>query len=311
MKPLILNPGPVTATGAYRLSMAEYRGQDIHPGAMSMSASDAVILTRKTPAHLKAAWAEEDDRARKRDLGTVIHALVLEPFQTEAQIAVVAYDDYKTKAAREAAEMASGMGRTPILAPDFEKAKIVADRVLNHPKADKYLHRGAAEPSLYAYHDVLGIWLKARPDLITPGGDMIDLKTVGSCDLEFLKRRIYEGGWFQQCPWHAHVLERIYGDPVRDYRWICVEQEEPFAIRVLEPQEAALMHGARLNDAAARMFAACAKTGYWPAYEDVPEEPAGLPDYAYYRLEAEAEREQDASTRGVRMAEEYGAHPFS
>ena len=79
--------GKISASGVYDLPMSEYRGQPAD--AMSMASSDAVILTEATPAHLKAAWADDSDDSKEADIGTLIHALILEPHRRDKMLAVI------------------------------------------------------------------------------------------------------------------------------------------------------------------------------------------------------------------------------
>jgi hypothetical protein len=77
----------ISKSGVYELSMAEYRGQPAD--AMSIASSDAQILNESTPAHLKAAWADESDDSKEADIGTIIHTLILEPHREDTAIAVI------------------------------------------------------------------------------------------------------------------------------------------------------------------------------------------------------------------------------
>ncbi len=298
----------ITEPGIYDMPLAEYIGQPCD--GPCIGSSDAQTLTTKTPAHLKAEWAKERTRERRADIGTAIHALILEPFRAESLVQVIDAKDFKTNAAKEEADAAMAAGKAPVLKADYFAAKRAADAVLSDPDARRYLSNGQAEQSYFARDAKSGIWVKARPDYITHKGAMADIKTVGSCDEEFIKRRIYEGGWYQQAPWHAHVYERVKRKAITDYVWICVEQDEPHAVLVFRPLETALMHGADKNAKALALFAKCVVEDSWPAYGRGVRE-VGLPDYAYYRLEAEGAREEEAAMRAAKYARELGVNPFS
>src|SRR5207244_2363383 len=100
----------------------------------------------------------------------------------------------------------------------------VVDTLMAHPKVGKLLKKGQAEQSWFAKH-ATGIWIKSRPDFFNTDGVIIDVKTVGSCETDFLKRRVFDGGSYQQAPWYCDVAERVLGAPATDYFWICVEQK--------------------------------------------------------------------------------------
>lgn len=301
----------ITKAGIYDLPMEVYHSQCCD--GPSLSSSEARILTLKTPAHLQASRLEPYERSRKADLGTAIHALVLEPFHAESNIVVIKADSFRTGDAKDQAARAMNANKTPLLVKDYEIAKRAADKLLLHPVMKSLLKEGDAEKSWFAKDRQTGIWVKARPDFVSASGVMVDIKTVGDCTEEFIQRRMYEGGWFQQAPWHAHVYERVKGQPIADYLWVCIEQELPNAIRIVRPVEPALIHGARLNDRALRLYAECARANVWPDYERNVQT-MGLLDWAYSKLEFDAEREDrdgDTAMKAVRLAAQTNAHVFS
>lgn len=258
--------------------------------------------------HLRASWDEPEERNRKVTLGVAAHILALEPARAHTAIAIVKADDWRTKAAKDAADRAMNEGKTPLLEKDFERAGRVVEALRAHPVAGPLLARGSVEQSYFARDLATGVWIKARPDLFTPDEALIDVKTVGSAHPDFIKRRIFDGGWYQQAPFHCDVVTRVLGHQPSDYLWVIVEQEPPHAVIVRRPDAGALAAGQRKNEEALRLFARCVKTGSWPGYPDAIEE-IGLPDYAHYRLEEEAL----APARGMeaaRLGVELNVNPF-
>lgn len=299
----------VTKPGRYELPMDVYHGQ---PAAdWSFSASDAMIvagLEPLTPAHVKAAWDAPRERARKADLGTAIHALVLEPLRAAAQVVVIDAADYKKPANAALADQALAAGKTPLLVADYEKAQAIADRVLNHKRLSILFATGAAEQSCFARDEAHGIWVKCRPDWFTVNRIVIDLKTVGSTGDRFLRNRITDGGWFMQAPWYCDVIERIDREPPEDFFWVCIEQDAPHAIRIIRPPDDTMAAGGRENEKARAIFAACARTNTWPAYPDAVES-LGLTDFAHFRLEEDA-LTAAPGMEAAQIAAATGANPF-
>jgi hypothetical protein len=298
----------IAKPGRYALAMDAYHGQPAV--GWSFSASDAMIVAGMeplTPAHVKAAWDAPQMRARKADLGTAIHALVLEPFRAAAQVVVIDAADYKKPANAELANQALAAGKTPLLRPDYERAKAIADRVLNHPRIGKWLAAGIAEQSCFARDEAHGIWVKCRPDFFTADRIVLDLKTVGGTSDKFLRNRITDGGWFMQAPWYCDVIERIDFEPPQDFFWVCVEQDEPHAIRIVRPPDDTMAAGGRENEKARAIFGRCARTHTWPAYPDAVES-LGLTDFAHYRLEEDALAAPGMEAAQIAVA--TGANPF-
>lgn len=298
----------ITAPGRYSLSMSQYRGQPCD--GMSMSSSDACVLSCATPAHLRAAWEEPEKRERKVALGVAVHVMALEPARSSSAIAVVKADDFKTNAAKDAADEALAAGKTPLLEKDYERAGRVVEALRAHPIAGHFLAAGDVEQSWFARDAGTGIWKKARPDLFAPDETLVDVKTVGSAHPDFIKRRIFDGGWYQQAPWHCDVVRAVLGHEPADYLWIIVEQEPPHAVIVRRPSAGAMDAGQRKNAEALQTFAACVKSGQWPAYAETIEE-IGLPDFAHFKLEDEAMN--GAANKGMEAAHyslQSGASPF-
>jgi hypothetical protein len=304
-------PHPViTASGCYDLPMAEYRGQPAD--AMSIASSDAVILTESTPAHLKAAWADDSDDSKEADLGTIIHTLILEPHRKASAIEIVDAADWRGKAAQEARDAARAAGKTPILPKHLKQAEGAVAAVKAHPVASMLLAKGAAEQSWFAKDKATGLYLKARTDFFTEDRIILDLKSVASAAPDFLQRRVYDGGWFMQSPWYCDVVERVDGKPAKGYAWIIVEQKPPHSVVIRRPTDTMLMHGHRLNQKAFATFARCVKEDHWPSYSESVED-LSLPTFALYRLEEDGVAD-DTKKRGyeaLAWAAQTGAHPFS
>jgi hypothetical protein len=83
----------------------------------TLSATIARILVSKTPAH---AWERHPklnlnyrrEESERFDIGTCAHALFLEGRQV---VEVVGFGDWRSKAAKEARELARAHGRIPLL----------------------------------------------------------------------------------------------------------------------------------------------------------------------------------------------------
>jgi hypothetical protein len=298
----------IMLNGVYDLSMAQYRGQPAD--GMSMSASDAIILANATPAHLKAAWEEPEERELRANMGTAIHVLALEPLRASSAIAVIASDSFRTKVAKEEAEAALAAGKVPLLTEMYDRACAAARAIWASEDAGPLLAGGTPEQSYFARTG--SIWRKCRPDLVNGAGAIIDIKSVGSAHQDFIRRRIYDGGWYMQAPFHCDVVERVLGAPPSDYLWICVEQDPPHAVKVYRPTVGTLAEGQRKNFRAISTFINCVHTGRWPAYAPGIDE-ISLPDFAHYKLEEEAlERDAPpaAGFEAARLGRELNASPF-
>lgn len=301
----------ITKSGVYDLTMAEYRGQPAD--ALSVAASDAILLTDSTPAHVKASWAEEDEGSKEADLGSLIHTLILEPHRKDKAVVVIDADSFMTKIAREQRDGARAAGKIPVLTKHLKQAEGAVAAVRAHPVASALLAKGHAEQSWFAQDKATGLYRKARTDFFNAQRIIVDIKTVGSASPDFIQRRVYDGGWFQQAPWHCDVVERVEGQPAAGYCWVIVEQKPPHCVVVRKPTDTVLMHGHRLNQRAIEIFDRCNKTGQWPGYSDAIEE-LNLPTFAMFRLEEAGVADETNPKRGLEALawhEQTGAHPFT
>jgi hypothetical protein len=283
--------GKITKPGVYPLSFEEYRSQPAD--GLSLSPSEAHTLIEKTPLHLLAQWTAPREAAKKADIGTVIHALIMEPFRSAPTIAVVDAANFLTKKAREDRDAALADGKTPILAHDYEAAQAIAKRVLEDDLTGEIFRHGRPETSWFGKAPATGVWVRCRPDWITDDFRIVDIKSVSSADDDFVRRRINDGGWYVSAPWQVQLVEQVAQHEIADFLWLVVEQTPPFEIRLVRPNMTTLMHGQRADQKAISIFASCVRTGVWPGYERSIVE-LGLNDGALYRLEADGVAEEEA-----------------
>ena len=306
----------ITSPGVYDLPMAVYRGQPCD--GLSISSSDAQIITDATPAHLQASWAEdaEEEGSKESDLGTLIHAMLLEPHRAEKQIVVIDAKDWKKPSDQATRREAVAAGLLAVLPKHIKQAQGAVDAVMAHPVASALLSEGQAEQSWFAKDAATGLWLKARLDFWnTARRIIVDIKTVGSASPGFLQRRVYDGGWFMQAPWYCDVVERVERRPAAGYAWIIVEQKPPHSVVVRMPDTNLLGHGIRLNQQAIATIHRCVQTGQWPSWSETISE-LSLPSFALFKLEEEGVATESNPKRGLEALAFYEAsggmaHPFS
>ena len=94
----------------------------------SLSSSVGKLLIDQTPrhafmAHPRLNAQHEPDNDKKFDLGSAVHAMMT---RDDRAFAIIPADDYKTKAAREAREVAAATGQIPLLARQHDQARAIA-----------------------------------------------------------------------------------------------------------------------------------------------------------------------------------------
>lgn len=250
--------------GFYKaLPMPDYLNED------ALSKSGLVELSR-SPAHFKAA-KEFPKESAAFDLGTAVHALVLEPDRAAALIVtppaeVLAKNGYRTGSAYKAWEASRAPGAVILKADDFDAARRMADAVLSHPAARDMLTAGHPEVSAF-WTDANGVRRKCRPDYLNDFA-AIDLKTTIDASPEGFGKQAFNLKYYWSAFWTTEIIRGLGGGS-RPYVFIASEKTPPYPVAVYEtPQE--LIDRAREEIAPLLdLYRDCLKADQFPGYHDV------------------------------------------
>lgn len=170
-------------------------------------------------------------------LGTIVDNLVFEN-DIGANFVVKTWDA-RTKEGRDLSERARQEGVT-VIDKDLEgKAMQMAYNVTNHPVAKDLLSNAVYQLPAFATCPETGLPLKALFDFCDPGsrGLQGDLKTT-ACDLSETRnweREVFNRGYHIQMAHYLGIRAIIEETDVNDdWYWICVENSEPYGVRVFE-----------------------------------------------------------------------------
>lgn len=210
------------------LSAAEYHA------STALGSSVLRNVLRATPAHALAAMEEESNQAQQ--LGTAIHAAILEPTIFSGLVAIAPDVDKRTKEgkARWESFLETTDGRTVITAEQGETLARVMDRY----KALNLIPRliescPDREVSVFAHDKEADFLIKARLDAYDPHtGLVVDVKTTRShASRDDFERAIASGGWgygLQAC--HYRRVCRLANVPFSDFVFLVIETVAPFGI---------------------------------------------------------------------------------
>src|SRR6185437_1970763 len=144
-----------------------------------------------------------------------------------------------TNAAKAIRDEARAAGKIPMLEPDCERVRDMADAIRRHPMANALLNPeyGHAEQSLFWVDPESGILLRARFDVLrdkVPGRLYIpDYKTADSANPEAFARSAANFGYSQQDAWYSDGAKALgYEDPVLVF--VVQEREPPYLVSVVE-----------------------------------------------------------------------------
>jgi hypothetical protein len=252
----------------------------------ALSASGAKkLLPPSCPAIFR--WERDHGQPTKRafDFGHAAHAKVL---GVGAEIVAVQAADWRTKAAKEAAEEAREAGKTPLLEHEVAQVDGMAAAIKAHPIASALLNpdHGRPEVSLFWHDRAHEVDRRARLDWLpdTDGGRLIvaDYKTTASADPASIRKTVANFAYHMQDTWYRDAV--VAAGLADDVAFVFIFQQKtaPYLVTVAELDAEALRIGWALNDRALQVFRECSATGVWPGYAD-DVELISLPGWATYQ----------------------------
>lgn len=269
--------------GIYQgMSIDEYHG---HTGSISKSGLDQIA---RSPAHYFAKYLDVRDKPEgptaAMKLGSAVHTMVLEPHQFDARYALAPADAPKrpTQAQLNAKNPSADSVRAiafwqqfdlltagkEIISQDYyDTCRCMRDSVMAHSAAAWLLQAGTAETSMFANDPETGAMVRVRPDWITEGGIVADLKTTEDARPSEFGRSCYN--------FRYHVQDALYQDvpqwlpesvKLDGFVFIAVEKKPPYAVVVYEADDLFIGRGRDAYRRDLDTYAQCLQSGKWPAY---------------------------------------------
>ena len=261
----------ITEPGVYDVPAEVYHADDLC-AAPCFSRSIGKLLIRRSPRH---AWTahprlnpdHEPDDATKFDVGKAAHRLLL---GGPEEFAIVAADDYRTKAAKEAREEALAAGRLPVLARQWEdvQAMVASCRAQLAAHEDAKDAFSSGEPEQTMVWQEGETWCKARLDWLPSDGRFFDdFKTTGNAHPDAWSERVaFETGADMQAALYRRGIRALglARDPL--FRFVVQEIEAPYALSVCALTPAAIDMADRELDRALELWRWCLENDSWPGY---------------------------------------------
>jgi len=252
--------------------------------APSLTQSVAKILLDQSPLHawhahpkLNPDYRHNDDR--KFDVGNIAHAMMIGRGKS---IIVLDFDDWRTKAAKEAREAAGAEGKLAVLGKHYSLAErmVTAAREQLELRDLGHLFRDGDGEVVTAWQEG-DIWLRQMIDWLTPDRMIFaDYKTTDmSVAPHLLGRQMVNAGWAIQAAMGKRGLDLLAPDSAarRRYLFIVQETETPYCLSVVEIGREPMVMGTKMLDLAIGMWRYCMNIDRWPGYPNeivTPEYPA-------------------------------------
>ena len=257
---------PAFTAGVYDMDEATYHADPVPGGSLSASGAKKLLAC---PARFEHDRQSPPPPTAAMELGTAAHNLVL---GTGPELVLIDAENYRTKAAQEAARTARAAGKVPLLPHEHEQVKAIAHAVTSHPVAGRLFEAGRPEQSLFWEDPDWGIWRRARldwlPDGTRPRFIVADLKSCTCASPAAIAKAVANYGYHIQAPWYLDGVRALglHGDPV--FLFVFVETAPPYLITVAQLDDGAMAHGRHLGQEACERYRDCSAVGIWPAYTD-------------------------------------------
>lgn len=278
----------------------------------SLTQSVAKTIIEKSPRHAMlehprlAPLSDGDDEAEKyvkaQAIGNAAHEMLL---GRGKQVAVLDFDAFRSKEAKQSRDEAAAAGKVPILAKHFEQAEAMVEAARPQIAAisgcEAAFIDGRAEVVVANCEGET--WLRSMIDWMETPRRLWDLKTTGMVAAPWgIGRMMVDAGWDVQAAMQERILDVLDPDGAgrRTFRFVCVENEPPFAATVSELTESVMTMGRKKLTYAIDLWQRCMASGDWPAY---PAEII-LPEYPGFKetlwLNREVQEYERAERRGAK-----------
>ena len=237
------------------LPFSEYLATD----AVSASSMKAYL---RSPLHYRHQIETPSEPTPAMQLGTLIHAVVLEPIAARERYAVAPDIDRRTKAGKEAfAEFqAANADRTIVSEEQWDTAHMIRDRLLADLEYRQLFAAGSAiEFSAFGTDPDTGLVIKARADY-SVDGLVMDLKSAVDASPHGFARAVATYKYHLQA---AHYMHMFNADR---FVFIAVEKAPPYAHGIYTLDEASIEQGRIERRRAMDGIAEHRERKVWPGY---------------------------------------------
>ncbi len=230
----------MTYDGIVEITNEEYHASEGY-------SKSALMTFKQSPVRFYNEYVLGNRETKQSDdmlLGTLVHALVLEPDTVEKQYHVYEHISRSTKDGKAQAkelEEIEKSGLTLIKQDIFDEANAISECVLSNLIAKSIIDSGMKEKSIYWRDETTGLLFKSRPDLL---GDKIsgDLKTCRDITNNGFSRACVDHGYYLQAGM-AKLSMQAHGMDFERFVFICVSKSEPYEVINYVLDEQAIEYG--------------------------------------------------------------------
>lgn len=234
--------------------------------ALNYSGSKELL---KSPAHYKASLDRHGDDSKALRMGSLTHAIVLQPEIVEATYAVSPECDRRTKEGKALYEafMATAGGKTAVSVDEWNTCNSVSNSMIEAIHANKVMFSDTELMLTVGYN---GIQLKCAIDAVGDDGYLYDLKTTEDASWRGFRSSILSYRYHLQAHFYQTVYHLATGVKPKGFRFVAAEKSEPFAHAVYECGEILAAQGRQDFETAVTLYSSCLMLDEWPSYGSEP-----------------------------------------
>lgn len=248
-----------------------------NPDDPSVSKSE-LDLINKSPAlyYHQVVQGHRSTESRALLFGQAFHAAILEPMEFEDWFAVMPADlaamDKRKKEGKEAlaawkaAQLdPDGNLKSVLSAPEGAAIEGMTKSIFANPCARSLIERTAQVEKAHYFRDPKhGVKLRAKPDFVTGGGIICDLKSTSVPLLDWHAKAAEKWRYDVQAAMYTKVLQGACDVDVDDFLFIVVEKTAPYDCAVFGLEDEDLAHGWDEMEIDIGVYAECLASGQWP-----------------------------------------------
>lgn len=187
-------------------------------------------------------------------VGNAVHTAILQPDLFESLYAAKPECDRRTVAGKAiyAAFLERKGSREELSPSEYDWCLGMRDAVHRHRIARGLLCKGTAEHSFFAKEPETGELVKCRTDYLHDDAEMVvDIKTTMDAHPDSFGKSATDFLYDLAVPWYYDVLLQVIGQTPRNWVWIAIEKEEPYAMGIYYAQKQDIN---RARDTCRRLF---------------------------------------------------------
>jgi exodeoxyribonuclease VIII len=232
----------------------------------AISHSKLKVMAR-SPAHFRYAMDAPNISSDALTMGSLVHAMVLEPHTVEGNFLRAEKIDRRTKEGKQAWLALSESERTVVKAEAWDTAEAMAAAVEACPEAVALVDEAVAfnkiEVEYFWDDNRYGVRRKSKVDALTESS-IVDLKTTLDASRSF-SRSILKYSYHTQGAFYREAV-RTRGGRQEDFKIIAVEKSAPYGVSIHRLGPEVLDWADETIRDWLETYRSCSSTNNWPGF---------------------------------------------